>query len=67
MNTSGFYKLEDETLLYSPTTVESATYFLNAEIHETYTYPVDGWYWFNNIDEVKDFFNLVEVNNGTNS
>lgn len=49
MNTSGFYKLDGETLLYSPTTVESASYFLNAEIHETYTYPIDGWYWFDSL------------------
>ena len=67
MNTSGFYKLENEILLYSPTTVESAFYFLNSEFYENYEYPIDGWYWFNNIDEVKDFFNLVEVNNGANS
>lgn len=58
MNTSGFYKIEGETLLHSPTTVESASYFLNSEIHETYAYPVDGWYWFDSEDLAREFFNV---------
>lgn len=63
MNTSGFYKIENEALLYSPTTVESASYFLNSEIHETYTYPVDGWYWFDSEELAKIFFNIKGENN----
>lgn len=58
MTTAGFYKKEEDMLLHSPTTVESATYFLAAELHDQYDYPVDGWYWFDDEDSARLFFDL---------
>lgn len=58
MNTNGFYKNEEGMLLYSSTTVESANYMLIAENHTEYTYPIDGWYWFDSEEEAKMFFNI---------
>jgi hypothetical protein len=25
-----------------------------------YTYPVDGWYWFDTLEEAKQFFNIQD-------
>jgi len=54
---AGFYKL-DGTLLYAQYWVRNASYELNAELKDTYTYPVEGWYWFNTLDEACSFFSL---------
>lgn len=63
MNTQGFYKNENGILLYSSTTVESATYLLIADNHKEYAYPIDGWYWFYNEEEARIFLNLGESQN----
>lgn len=58
MTTAGFYKFDGKMLLHSPTTVEAAFYFLSADAHETYNYPVDGWYWFDDEAAARVFFAL---------
>lgn len=58
-DTSGFYKLDPGgTLLYGPNFVINADYALYRDQHETYTYPVDGWYWFDTEAEAREFFGL---------
>lgn len=44
--TAGFYKLEDENWLYAPNFVHAPDYILLKEEKDTYTYPVDGWNWY---------------------
>jgi hypothetical protein len=44
--TEGFYKLGGGSLLYGPNYVLNVNYELRKENHTNYTYPVDGWYWF---------------------
>ena len=56
-NTSGFYKLDGD-LLYAPNYVLNANYELYKEQYETYTYPVDWWYWFDSELEAREFFGL---------
>jgi hypothetical protein len=56
-DTSGFYKL-DGTLLYGHWAVYGPNFTLLRELHETYTYPVDGWYWFDTEAEAREFFGL---------
>lgn len=56
-NTSGFYKLDGD-LLYGPNFVLNAQYELRRDTHDTYTYPVDGWYWFDTEAEARVFFGL---------
>lgn len=58
-DTSGFYKL-DGGLLYGPNFVFGPyqTYELRRETHTEHTYPVDGWYWFDNETDAKNFFNI---------
>jgi hypothetical protein len=46
-DTSGFYKIdEDGTLLYAHNWVIAPTYSLYRELKDTYSYPVDGWIWY---------------------
>lgn len=61
MNTAGFYKNDDGDLLYGPNFVLNQNYQLYADQHDTYTYPVDGWYWFDSEAEARNFFNLPPV------
>jgi|688.fasta_scaffold2270326_2 hypothetical protein len=58
MNTQGFYKYTNNELFYGPNFVINANYELIAENHEQYTYPVDGWSWFDSELEAKAFFNI---------
>jgi hypothetical protein len=49
-DTSGFYKLDGE-MLFGPNFVLNSNYELHREDHSTYTYPVDGWTWFDSEEE----------------
>ena len=58
MTTKGFYKLENGGLMYAPDSVLSSNYVIVDEDHLTYTYPIDGWYWFDSEEEAKQFFKI---------
>jgi hypothetical protein len=58
MSTKGFYKLQETTLLYGSIAVYNKYYTLIANNHETYTYPVDGWYYFESEELAREFFGL---------
>jgi hypothetical protein len=58
MDTSGFYKNEDNMILYGPNFVESGSYNLYKENKDMYTYPIGGWYWFDSIEEAYNFWEL---------
>jgi hypothetical protein len=47
-DTSGFYKFDDEQQewYYGPNAVYGPTFTLLRELHDTYTYPVEGWVWY---------------------
>lgn len=53
-----FYKDDHGELLSGPHFVLNRDYKLRAEYHDTYTYPVDGWYWFDTETEARIFFNI---------
>lgn len=53
----GFYKYDDQ-LLYGPNFIMNANYQLLKESHAEYTYPVDGWYWFNSLEEACNHFGI---------
>ena len=44
--TAGFYKLEDDNWQYAPNFVDAPNYQLFKENKDSYTYPVDGWTWY---------------------
>lgn len=58
MTTAGFYKLHKDALGWGPNFVENATYALYKENKDDYTYPVDGWYWFESLEEAQNFFGI---------
>lgn len=57
-DTSGFYKNDNGDLLFGPNRVLNANYHFYRENHSEYTYPTDGWYWFDSEEEARTFFNL---------
>lgn len=62
MNTSGFYSLntqdDEHSLYYAPNKVCNKTFELLKELHESYTYPIGGWTWFESEAEARIFFEL---------
>jgi hypothetical protein len=58
IDTSGFYKLENNDLLHAPNFVCAPGFELWREQRETYSYPVDGWSWFDSEEEARTFFGL---------
>ena len=61
IDTSGFYAYFDLALQYS----DNAVYFPDGSvivesIHDTYTYPVYGWYYFDTLEEAELFFGIVK-------
>jgi len=46
-----FYKRDGEELLVAPNFVRGPGFDLFAETRGQNTYPVDGWYWFDTLDE----------------
>ena len=63
-NTSGFYK-KDETNIwqYAPNFVYGLNLELLRENKDTYTYPIEGWDWFDNAPQEY----LDQIANSTNS
>jgi hypothetical protein len=57
MNAQGFYKL-DGILCYGPNFVLNATYELRIALKETYQYPIDGWYYFEDENAARSFFGM---------
>jgi len=58
IDTSGFYRLEGETLLHAPNFVYSKGYELLREKKDQYIYPIDGWHWFDSKIEAYEFFEI---------
>lgn len=46
-----FYKRDDGQLLAAPNYVSGPGFELQADLHDTYTYPLDGWHWFETLDD----------------
>lgn len=59
MSTAGFYKLDGQ-LLEAPNFVLNKDYTLFKETKDQYTYPVDGWYWFDSIEEAISVLGYVD-------
>lgn len=59
--TAGFYKKQEDTILYAPNIVEGNGYVLAVQDKDQYEYPVDGWFWFESEEEANNFFNENKV------
>ena len=53
-----FYKNDNGQLLEAPNFVYSKDYTLLKEEKDTYTYPLDGWKWFNSEEEARLEYNI---------
>ena len=54
----GFYKLNDTNLLFAKNSVLGPSISITRTDKDTYDYPIDGWYWFDTLEEAVSFFNL---------
>ena len=58
----GFYKLEENILLYSDGSLYNKNYELHQNLKDTYDYPIDGWYWFSSLEDACNYYKL-DINN----
>jgi hypothetical protein len=56
-NTSGFYKL-DGAIFFGPNFVLNKDYELRRDTKDQHNYPVDGWYWFDSLEQAYTFFGI---------
>ena len=73
MNTSGFYNNKGD---YAKNGIWAPSYTILAEKKETYVYPVNGWTWYESVEEAQqkegfdieivDYLNGVYINNINN-
>lgn len=56
METSGFYKYENNELTHGINFVAAPLFTLLREDKDSYEYPVYGWYWFDSREEAEAFF-----------
>jgi len=54
-----FFKYENDILQEAPNFVSTPDYELLVENKDTYTYPVDGWYWIVDKHEAEEFFGIL--------
>lgn len=61
--TSGFYNLDTDgvTLLFGPNGVSGPGYDLWRDLKDTYTYPVNGWIWFDTRAEAAAHFGVPDA------
>lgn len=54
----GFYKYENEYLMYAKDSVGNNLFTLTADLKDTYIYPVHGWRWFDTFADAAMYYNL---------
>ncbi len=60
----GFYKYDSGDLLFAGKAVFNKDFTLLKEEKDSYSYPVDGWSWFDTLQQACDAFNL-DINDYT--
>jgi hypothetical protein len=53
-DTSGFYKINNGSLLCAPNFVINKDFELYRETKDQHTYPIDGWNWFDSKEEAQE-------------
>lgn len=54
----GFYKVINDYISFGPTVYFPDGSFLSVDTVDQNTYPLDGWYYFNTLQEAKEFFKI---------
>jgi hypothetical protein len=55
--TQGFYTYDGNEGFFAPNAVYAKDYVLLKEQKDTYTYPVNGWWWFDTLEQAQAHFN----------
>ena len=55
-----FYKYENDELTFGPCVTFPTGEMLHVDFKDTYTYPVEGYYYFATEQEAKDFFGITD-------
>lgn len=55
--TDGFYRVQDGQLIYGRFFVLHQDYELHRHLKDTYTYPIDGWQWYDSEEQARDQLN----------
>jgi len=55
---SGFYYLNIDKLVYAPNKVIAKNFNLLKENKDEYTYPINGWHWFEDEDSANKYFGI---------
>lgn len=53
-----FYKKDNDMVLEALNFVLNKDYELKKEAKDTHIYPIDGWYWFDTIEEAYTFLGI---------
>jgi len=67
-----FYKLDESNVVLEGNTIHSPIATLISEDKDKYTYPIDGWFWFENMEMADTYFkanpdtNVTEIEYITN-
>lgn len=54
----GFYKNENGNLIFAPNYVISKEFTLTKEKRLEYSFPINGWFWFDSEIEAKEHFGI---------
>jgi len=57
---NGFYANQEGQLQFGQVVSFADGSMIVVELKDTYTYPVEGWYYFDTRQEALTFFNIVE-------
>lgn len=64
MSYPGFYKLTNDSLQYAGQSVYAPGFTLLAVDQASYSYPIDGWYWFDTKQSAEQFWGLNGQSSG---
>lgn len=54
----GFYKKDNEQILEGENCIFTPNISMTKETKDDFTYPIEGWYWFDTKEEASVFFNI---------
>lgn len=60
---NGFYKFNGKELLYAENFVYAPSFVLSREKKDEYIYPIDGWKWFDFIEEAEKEYGIYTIDN----
>lgn len=58
-----FVKNDNDSLIIGDNFVYAPTFTLTKETKDEFMYPIEGWYWFETIEEANEFFGITKEDN----